>query len=329
MSTIINYVTRKRLAQYHSIEGVFQSVQKVLEKDHLCMWTELKHSGASPLVLLKNIVTLRRRENTVYHITGDVHYMAIALRSKAVLTIHDVGSAFKGAVLKRFYIRLFWFWLPAVFVKHITVISEFTKVELAAIIPFAKHKIRVIPNPVSAVFIPTPYRFNNPCPELLCFGTKPNKNLERVIEAVAEIPCTLHIIGILSDAQLALLQAYQINYTHSVNLSQIAIVAAYQTCDLLCFPSTYEGFGMPIIEAQATGRPVLTSNDGAMKDVAGDAACLVDPFDTDALRTGLERIMGDDSYRAQLIAAGFENVQRFTQERIAAQYADLYHDMTL
>ena len=84
---------------------------------------------------------------------------------------------------------------------------------------------------------------------------------------------------------------------------------------------------MPIIEAQATGRPVLTSNLGAMKEVAGDAACLVDPFDTDAIRAGLERIMADDSYRAQLIAAGFENVKRFTQERIAAQYAELYHDM--
>lgn len=328
MPTTINFINRKRLPQYHSIEGVFTTVMQVLEAKHPCIWTALKHAGASPVVLLKNMTSVKRRRHTVYHITGDVHYMALRLRRQAVLTIHDVGSAFKGSFLKRWYVRLCWFWLPAAFVRHITVISEFTKGELAAIIPFAKHKIRVIPNPVSAVFTPAPYVFNNQCPQLLCMGTKPNKNLERVVEAVRGLDCSLHIIGALSHQQLALLKRCNINYNNSLGLGQEALVQAYQNCDMLCFPSTYEGFGMPIIEAQATGRPVLTSHIGAMKEVAGDGACLVDPFDTDAIRAGIERIIGDDIYRAQLIAKGFENVKRFTLQRIASQYMDLYNEMT-
>ncbi len=329
MQKRINFINRKRLAQYHSIEGVFQSLQQQLEQDHACSWTELKYSGAFPWVVLKNLRAVKRQKKTIYHITGDVHYMAVALRSTAILTIHDVGSAFKGALLKRFYIRLFWFWLPAVFVKHITVISEFTEGELAGIIPFAKHKIKVIPNPVSALFTPTPLRFNNQCPELLFFGTKPNKNLARVVEAVRGLECKLHIIGSLSPQQLALLKRYEINYRNSVNLRQEDLVKAYRTCDLLCFPSTYEGFGMPIVEAQAAGPPVLTSNVGAMKEVAGDTACLVNPNDIDSIRAGLEQIMTDAGYRAALIAKGYENVKRFSLERITRQYSNLYHDMKL
>jgi glycosyltransferase involved in cell wall biosynthesis len=84
---------------------------------------------------------------------------------------------------------------------------------------------------------------------------------------------------------------------------------------------------MPILEAQATGRPVVTSNILSMPWVAGEAACLVDPFDTASIRGGLTRVMGDPSYRAALVALGFENVKRFSAEEIARQYLELYLDV--
>ena len=97
--------------------------------------------------------------------------------------------------------------------------------------------------------------------------------------------------------------------------------------DLLVFVSTYEGFGLPILEAQATGRPVITSNVLSMPEVAGDSACLVDPFDVSSIRKGILKVINDPAYREKLIKRGFENVKRFQPDKIAEQYADIYRGL--
>jgi len=327
MSKSITYLKRKASAQYHSIEGLFESVKFEVSKSYHTCFVDAKYSGGSPFVIVKNCLAFKKSENTIYHITGDVHYMSLVTGKRTVLTIHDIGSALHGPFLKRFYVKFFWFLLPALCVKYITVISEFTKQELEEIIPFSKDKIRVVPNPVNRAFCAKPYRFNSQKPTILCMGTKSNKNLERVIEAVADIPCTLHIIGALSIHQIALLSQFRVNYKNSFNLTQEGIIEAYETSDLLCFPSTYEGFGMPIIEAQAIGRPVLTSNSGAMLEVAKDSACLVDPYDSTAIKTGVKELISNVNYREAIIIKGFENVKRFKLETIAKQYISIYNEV--
>jgi len=93
---------------------------------------------------------------------------------------------------------------------------------------------------------------------------------------------------------------------------------------MLVFASTYEGFGLPIVEAQATGRPVVTSNILSMPEVAGGAACLVDPFNVASIREGIAKVIQDSSYREYLVRLGFENVKRFQPENIAKNYLDIY-----
>jgi len=90
------------------------------------------------------------------------------------------------------------------------------------------------------------------------------------------------------------------------------------------FASTYEGFGMPIIEAQAIGRPVITSNIGAMKEVALDTACLVDPYDVESIKNGIQKLIRDEAYRDLMIKKGLKNVERFSLETISNQYIALY-----
>ena len=95
-------------------------------------------------------------------------------------------------------------------------------------------------------------------------------------------------------------------------------------CDMVIFVSLIEGFGLPIIEAQATGRPVVTSNISAMPETAGDGACLVDPYNIKDIRKGVLKVINDTDYRNSLINHGIKNVNRFLPEVIAAYYLTLY-----
>lgn len=327
MNKKITYIFRKRLPQYNSIEELFSTIEEGVSEVYPTGTKILRYSGASPIIIIKNLFSFKKKKNDLQHITGDIHYMAIVTGNYSVLTIHDVKSASSGNILKTLYIRFFWFWLPAFSVRRITVISEFTKRELSKIIPFAKDKIRVVNNPVNAELKPSSYIFNSERPNILLIGTKPNKNLERIFEALENYSCQLTIIGELSSNQAKILQKLNIDFKNKKYLLFEDVISCYENCDLLCFPSIYEGFGMPIIEAQAIGRPVLTSNFGAMLEISGDSACLVDPFDVGSIKNGIYKICNDENYRQELINKGFQNIERFQIQNITKQYIAVYNEV--
>ncbi len=221
-----------------------------------------------------------------------------------------------------------WYRFPARRVAAISVISEFTRKEVLHYTRCAPEMVRVIHCAVPDGFAPCPKPFNAERPTLLQVGTaEHNKNLCRVAEAIRGIPCRLDIIGRLTERQRQALEQNSISYTEQWGLSDHEILQRYRDCDMVVFASTYEGFGMPIVEGNATGRPVVTSNTCSMPEVAGPAACLVDPFDCSSIRQGILRVINDSDYRNHLIAQGFENVKRFRADTIAAQYAALYREV--
>lgn len=277
---------------------------------------------------IASIVDAGRNAGAVNHVTGDVHFLALGLPGKnTVLTIHDCGILRRSRGLKRALLKYFWYTLPMARCRVVTAISAATRNELIELAVAPAEKIRVIHDCVSPEFQASPAVFNRVRPTILILGTAPNKNLERLAAALEGFACLVVLVGRPTDNQRAMFLDRRIHLIELGDVNNSEILTAYQRCDLVLFASTHEGFGLPILEAQAVGRPVVTSNCSSMPEVAGDAACLVDPLDSRSIHAGIERVICDETYREQLINRGFENVRRFSATQIAAEYASLYREI--
>lgn len=315
---------RKPGPDQHSLERVFATVREHLPPDIEATSVYCPRPSTGILNRIVNILWARRNQGDVNHITGDVHYLALGLNpARTILTIHDCASLHRTSGPKRWLLWFFWFWLPLRRVAAITAVSEFTKSELVRYLGCNPHRIRVIADPVPPGFSPTNHD-PGPRPTVLQVGTGWNKNLDRVAEALKDVPCVLAVVGPLNHMQRQILESNRIDFRSHVRATDERLRKLYTESDLVVFASLYEGFGLPIIEAQAAGKPLVTSNSCSMPEVAGDGAHLVDPKDPGNIRTGILRVLADAEYREQLVRKGNDNVQRFIAADVAALYAACY-----
>jgi glycosyltransferase involved in cell wall biosynthesis len=133
------------------------------------------------------------------------------------------------------------------------------------------------------------------------------------------------IVGKVNDSLKDLIQENNIQAECiERRLTDKEILEQYQQCDILSLVSTLEGFGMPIVEANAVGRVVITSNTTSMPEIANNAAVLVDPFDIANIRVGFLKIIQNPILREELIHNGLKNHLRFQPKLLAEQYAEIY-----
>jgi glycosyltransferase involved in cell wall biosynthesis len=327
MIGVTHFMRRPRASNF-SVERLFEDVRGHLPPDvRVRVCTNRFHSTGA-LRRAYDLVRARRHQGDVNHIAGDVHYLALSLEPRrTLLTILDCGWQQRSRGVRRWLIWQLWYRLPVRRCALISVISESTRQELLERTGCESAKVRVVPASVSPEFRPAPRAFDAQCPRILQVGTKANKNIEVHAAALDGIACRLVVIGELSRPQRAVLASHGVAFEEHVGLSRSELLEQYRGCDLLLFASTYEGFGLPIVEVQAVGRPVVTANVWSMPEVAGDAACLVDPHDVASVRAGVQRIIDDAAYRERLVARGFANVERFRAAAIAEQYAALYREI--
>ena len=327
---VIFFHRKPRTTGNYSIESIFERLRENLPKEIESIVAVSQYESNGIFKRVYNIfeAAFRQRLGDVYHITGEVHFLTYLLKkNKTILTILDCVILERTKGLLRWLYKFFWYTIPVKRARIITAISESTKKELLEYVKCNPDKIVVIPVFISDKFKPVSKKFNAEKPVLLQIGTTPNKNIPRLIEAIKDIPCKLEIVGQLDKQIVHLLEENKIEYKNYVNLSEDELIERYNNCDMVTFVSTYEGFGMPIIEANAVGRPVVTGNILSMPEVAREAACLIDPFDVEAITNGIKKIMREDNYRDELIEKGFENAKRFGINEIKEKYLALYKNV--
>ena len=232
--------------------------------------------------------------------------------------------------------------------RAIITVSDFSAAEIMGLYGLPHDRVRVIPNGVSEEFVPL-------CDDLamgalrqrLGIGTRPyilfvggadpRKNHRVLFEAVAQrrgelgefallmIGSTTHQFGSYRETARRLGLEAQAVCPGRLPIQDIRLLYSY--ADLFVYPSLYEGFGMPVLEAMACGAPVVTSKTTALGEVAGDAAMLIDPLDPAALGDAMVSLLEDTALRAMLRKRGFERVKQFTWQQAASLTVALYREL--
>ncbi len=321
----VMHLQRKPGSTSFSVERLFADVRAAMPSDIAVTLQVNHHMSRGILPRLADAWRARRGRAQIKHVLGDVHYLAWLLpRRGTVLTVLDCVNLDRLSGLRRWLFWLLWLWWPLQRAEQVTVISEYSKATVLRAVRYPGECIHVIPPPLSPEFTRAAPPAWTGTRRLLQVGTVANKNLDRVIEAIAGLDIVLVVVGILAPHHKLRLQTLGIPCENREMLDLAALVDEYVRADVLLFASTYEGFGLPIIEAQAVGRPVVTSKICAMPEAAGGAACMVDPFDIRDIRAGICRVLDDPGYAAGLVEAGFANAARYRPGCIAELYAGIY-----
>jgi glycosyltransferase involved in cell wall biosynthesis len=257
--------------------------------------------------------------------------------SRQVVTVHDAAPLDHPEWFDRKFAHWYRFLVPKLLagVRSVITVSHFSKRRLVAHVPEAEERIAVIPLAKGEAFQPAGEdevaelrrRLRLPPSYVLVVGSlQPRKNVARLLDAWDRVrersPDTILAVAglrfdeIFGGAGFERLprRVLLLGYVNDADLP-----ALYSGAHAFVYPSLYEGFGLPPLEAIACGTPVLAANSGSLPEVIGDAGVLVDPRDVDAIADGLTRVIEDETLRARLRASGLERARDFSWERTAAE----------
>jgi glycosyltransferase involved in cell wall biosynthesis len=292
---------------------------------------------------------LRRERPDVYHAP---HYiLPLGIRCPSVVTIHDCihlrFPEYLPGRMAHLYARAAM-WRAATRSDRLITVSEASKRDILHYFDVAPEKISVIYNAIDEHFDRDPsaeavervrQRYQLDHRFVLYVGNiKPHKNLVRLIEAFAAVrqhsfdDLKLLIIGDEMSKLPALRRAVHSHKLHKHvrflgYLPDDMLAILYRLASLFVFPSLYEGFGLPPLEAMASGTPVITSNVSSLAEIAGNAAILVDPYEVDAIADGIRRVLTDPVLAEDLRQRGLRRASEFSWDQSVARTSAIYRQL--
>ena len=211
-------------------------------------------------------------------------------------------------------------------------ISENTKKDILRFLPDVDpYKIRVIYNGVSEDYKPNSNsKYKDMGDHVVFVGSRQSyKNFHFVVNSIKDTPLSLAIVGrSLSDEEVILLdsQLGKERYIYMGYLSNFELNELYNTCYCLAYPSAYEGFGIPVLEAQRAGCPVIAYNSSSIPEIIGDTPLLLKEINTHEFQDKLN-LLKDENIRKTIIDRGYENSMRFSWEKMGNEYVELYKEL--
>lgn len=269
-----------------------------------------------------------KRDFLLFSFTG---LGSVLIRNK-VMTIHDLSFLENPSWFSKGY--YWWYKLMTPLAvrtsRHIITVSQFSKKEILRFYPFIKEK------DISVAYSATDEKFFHVHPHgpvavkpfaLTVSSLDPRKNFARLIEAFKDIKdCSLYIVGSQNRvfAQKNSMTATDDTIHFLGRVSDEELVRLYNQATCFIFPSIYEGFGLPIIEAMKCGCPVLASDIPVFREVCGESAIYFNPYQADDIKNAIEQFLkGNDTLRSTIIAKGYENSKRFSWENTAKSVIQL------
>jgi glycosyltransferase involved in cell wall biosynthesis len=273
---------------------------------------------------------LRRLRPRVAHFQ---HVVAPRCPCPAVVTIHDLSFERHPELMSRRDRFVFRTMVPRSVRRaaRVLAVSASTKRDMIEHYGVSEEKIVVTPNGVDSLFRPEGHRRDGD-PYALFVGTlQPRKDPIAALEALALVGGDLRLILVGPDKgsgdearRIASKLGLNGRVEFAGHVEQQELAELYRGAACLVFPSRYEGFGLPVVEAMASGTPVVATTAGSIPEIAGDAAVLVDPGDSVALAGGIERALAD---RERLVRAGLERAQLYSWAETARRTLAVYRGL--
>lgn len=327
--TVHIFIRKSVQSYHHSIERFVKNLTLSIYDKNLEI--KIKRCPVSSEGIIKRIYLIIwafLNQGDVNHITGDVSFISLLLsKKKTINTFLDCRLLTEFSGIKKYLYYFFWFYLPIKKSKFNVFISEFSKKE---ILDFGKINLNnhiVIPIPLDKSIL-TLRKNNKNFLTLLIIGTQKNKNIKNMITALVGIKCNLIIVGELDVKVKKILKLNNFIYRNYIDITDTEINKLYQISDILLMVSKYEGFGMPIIEAQKAGLLVITSNIRPLKNLASNyGALLVEPDNNFKINLLLKKIISNKISILPYIRYGKYNSNKYRNYYISAQYKSLYKEI--